>query len=248
MFDKINYDANNSDEGSNLYFKYTESLCRVDLKYCLYLLTLSNIDFTLIESVINDVETLFSKLLYPHNSISILINYIQGKLNKILFNNNYKKFIEEKLQTIINKNKVEVLKPEILQKLSNYYNERCINVWIPLLNKSKDYLEKSIKLMKNEFYTIESGINLYNIIIELADVCILLAENRPSQNPKFVDYNQIVNKINNINKKQQFYDKENDDLPYVGDELVDDVVKNEKLSWTSERVKQEKLKIKNYLK
>ena len=102
--------------------------------------------------------------------------------------------------------------------------------------------------MKNEFYTIESGINLYNIIIELADVCILLAENRPSQNPKFVDYNQIVNKINNINKKQQFYDKENDDLPYVGDELVDDVVKNEKLSWTSERVKQEKLKIKNYLK
>ena len=57
LFDKINYDANNSDEGSNLYFKYTESLCRVDLKYCLYLLTLSNIDFTLIESVINDVET-----------------------------------------------------------------------------------------------------------------------------------------------------------------------------------------------
>jgi len=54
--------------------------------------------------------------------------------------------------------------------------------------------------------------------------------------------------VNSILKKQQFYDKENDDLPYLGDDLVEEGIKNEKLNWTNERIKQEKLKVKNYLK
>jgi hypothetical protein len=248
VFDKVNLETNNSDEGSNLYFKFTDVICRVDLKYCLYLINMNNCDLNLIQSVITDVETLYTKILYPHNSLPILINYVLGKLNKLLFVNNFNKFLEEKMQPIIKKNKIDVIRPDLLQKLSNYYNERSSTVWLPLLNKSKDYFEKTVKLMKNEFYTIESGINLYNIMIELGDVCLLLAENRPSQNPKFIDLNQIVNKVNSIFKKQQFYDKENDDLPYLGDDLVEEGIKNEKLNWTNERIKQEKLKVKNYLK
>ena len=248
IFDKISTEVNNSDEGSNLYFRFTDNLCRVDLKYCLYLLNILNSDLNMIESVIKDVETLSNKLLYPHNSTFILINYIQGKLYKLMFTNNYNQFIEEKMLLIIAKNKIEVIKPEILQKLSNYYNERCINIWIPLLIKSKDFYEKSIKLMKTEFYSIEFGINLYDIMIDLSDVCLLLAENRPSLNPKFADFNQIVNKISSICNKHKFYDKENDDLPHIGDETLEESIKNERITWNNDKIKDEKLKIKNYLK
>ena len=258
--ENISIEINNSDEGYNIYFKYSEFLCRIDLKFLYFLIENQTQDQNLeiIQNIANDVEILANKILYPHNSIKLQLYYFMAKIKKLTFVNDFKQFLNDQIfnfkndsNVIINlmkKNKLEVLRPENMRRISNYFNERCISTWIPNLLASKELYEKSIALMKTEYYTLENGVNLCDILLDTADTLLLLADFRPSIEPKFCDFNQIILKISSLYKKQVFYDKENDFLPHVGDDYLQDEDKNEKKNWVNDKLKVENLLIKNFLK
>ena len=250
--DNINLEINNSDEGYNIYFKYSEFICRLDIKYLYFLTENQNQEqnFEILQSLANDVEVLSNKILYPHNSIKLQLYYIMGKIKKLTFIRDFKEFVNEKIikLNLMKKNKIEVLRSNNMRRISNYFNERCISNWIPLLKRAKELMEKSIGLMKNEFYSLENGINLSDILLDTSDVCLLLAEFRPSIEPKYCDFNQVILKIGSLYKKQVFYDKENDFLPILSDEYLQEEDKNEKKNWISDKQKAENLLVKNFIK
>ena len=251
--ENINLEINNTDEGYNIYFKYSEYICRIDLKFLYFLIEnqTSDQNLEIMQNIANDIEILSNKILYPHNSIKLQLYYIMGKIKKLIFVNDFKNFINDKILHPINlmkKNKLEVLRPENMRRISNYFNERCISHWIPNLLKSKDLMEKSIGLMKTEYYCLENGVTLSDILLDTADVCLLLADYRPSIEPKFCDYNQIVLKISSLYKKQCYYDKENDFLPHLNDDYLQEEEKNEKKNWINDKLKAENLLIKNFIK
>ena len=154
-------------------------MCKTDLRFILYNInnTSTRINIHAINSTLNDLEIIINKLLYPHSSIKILLYHLFGKVNKLAFIYDLQDFLKEKMEKIVKKNKIEIItNSEVLIKFSNHYNERCNTVWKNQLSKSKEYCDKSLAASKGEFYFFEFGFSLQNLLLELADVNLLLAE------------------------------------------------------------------------
>ena len=68
------------------------------------------------------------------------------------------------------------------------------------------------------------------------------------QNLKYVDINQVVSKINSLIKKQVFYDKENDDLPMLKEELIEPDIKDLIKQFKEDKTKNDKSEYVNDIK
>ena len=264
IFDKVNKETNDSEEVDNLYFKYTDILCRIDLRFVMYHLTycssnsytnqekdkifpVERIQFDSLFSVLSDLEILSEKVLYPHNSFRIILNFLFGKLYKIKFIDDLHDFLKEKMSLIAKKEHLEIVSDrELLIKFSNYYNIQCDRVWRDLLKKSREFYEKSVNLIKGEYFTFENGFHLANLLQDLSEVNLLIVQFRPSLLPKYADVNEIVNKINSLINSNKFYQKNN---PIIESEenINTDTNLTDKNNWLDEKVKVEKLQVKNSL-
>ena len=67
-----------------------------------------------------------------------------------------------------------------------------------------------------------SFFSVYNVIVELSDVSLLLGEYAMFENFKFADISQVIVKVESILNKEIYYDKENDDLPLLREELIEE--------------------------
>ena len=256
ILEKPSKELNDSDEGFNIYFKYTDLISKVDLRFVYFQLTnpqlsSNRLNLDSIASVLNDLQIISNKSLYPHSSFKITLLFLQAKLLKLNFLYDLHDYLKEKMTKLLKSNfsSTEIASTrEVMLKFSNYYNQRCSQVWSKLLFKSKDNLEKCISLLKGEFYTFSLKLELHQILLELSDVNILLAEYRPSLNPKYCDVNQIIRKINNLAKSSKFYDKENDDLPYLNESEIEMDLKMEKSNWMDEKIKQDKILVRNLIR
>ena len=75
------------------------------------------------------------------------------------------------------------------------------------MREAKENFEKSLELVKNDFFLFENGFSVLDITTQLADISMLLAEYKMYQNLKYADISQVVTKINSLISKQVFYDK-----------------------------------------
>ena len=258
-YDKDNYQKPkieyNEDTFENLYYKYTDLICKIELKYA-YMQIMSennNVNLNLCLSVLKDLEFMLKKQLYPHTYYLISVNYCYGMISKIKFINAVREFLKSKfLENIkmLKKNNLEVLtvNKEVLHQYSHYFNEKCAKVFLPLLKESKNYFEKSLELAKTDFFLFENGFSLLNLTTQLADISILIAEYQIHQKLKYADINQVVNKINSLMNKQIYYDKENDDLPMLKEEFIEDNTKTLIEGFKEFKNKKEKIEYNNYIR
>ena len=215
-------------KGENVYDRYCELICKIELKYLLFQFIskeIPQINMKTILSVLNDLEIMVKKLLYPHSIYSIVINYIRGLICKIDFIADLNDFLQSKFYgnlKMLKKNNIDTLTldKQTLFTFSNYYNEKCIKKWRPLLSQSKDYFEAALSLSKtnNESLFFENGFSLEMITSQLADISFFLSEYTMINNFKYCDFKQVVNKIRSLIEKEIFYDNEKDDLPQ-GEEI-----------------------------
>jgi hypothetical protein len=246
LYENSNGDINNTFEGENVYFKFTELLCRTDIKFILYILNNNQVrDFDALKETLNDIELLCNKILYPHNGIKSSIFYLKGKINKLQFLNSLNNFLKE-FEAIKKKNLIEVISDKILATFSNNYNEICITKWQGLLTTAKENFEKSVFQLKGDFYFLENGLNLYTFLEELSDTLLLLSEYRPNYNMKFADMEAIVTKIQSIIKIGNYIYKDN--IEPSSPRESDTLVKTESVNWQSEKLKKEKILVKNYIR
>jgi hypothetical protein len=254
IFEKPSKEINESDEGENLYFKFTDLVCRLDMRYVYFNLlgstsSPSKINLEGIISVLDDLLVMSNKLLYPHNSFKIILFFLIAKVNKLSFISDIYQYLKDKMNKVMKKFNLEILTSrDILIKFSNYFNKRCVNNWTPTLKKAKEFLEKSVSLLQGEFYTYELGFNTSQILLELSDVNLLLCEYRPNIISKYCDLNQVVNKVNSLLLTKKFYENETDDLLKLPDDLLSAENKNEKISWINDREKNEKILCKNLIR
>jgi len=62
---------------------------------------------------------------------------------------------------------------------------------VPLLQNAKEYLKKCLNIMKGECIFMENNINIEDILMDLAEICILLREYRPRVTYKYVDLSEL---------------------------------------------------------
>ena len=249
---KIEYDENTFE---NLYYKYTDLICKIELKYVIMQIMSdnTNVNLNLCLSVLKDLEFMLKKRLYPHTYYLIVVYYSYGMISKINFINAVKEFLKTKFldnEKMLKKNNLEVLtvNKDILYQYSHYFNEKCAKVFLPLLKESKSYFEKSLEVAKTDFFLFENGFSLLDLTTQLADINILIAEYQIHQNLKYADINQVVNKINTLMNKQVFYDKENDDLPMLKEEFLEDNTKSLVEQFKESKTKSEKIEYNNYIR
>ena len=76
-------------KGDNLYNRYTDLICKIEIKYLLFNFLAKSYtkmsSMKVILSVIKDLEVMMKKQLYPHSYYSIVVNYIYGLISKIDF-------------------------------------------------------------------------------------------------------------------------------------------------------------------
>jgi len=263
FFEKISKDSNDSDEGANLYFKYTDIICKIDLKFVLYQLVSSSsnyfnpisftsdlverIQFESIQSVLLDLEIINERLLYPHNSFKIILYYLLGKMYKTKFISDLSDFISEKMAIAAKKENIEILtNKEVLAKFSNYYNITCSQTWVSLLTKSREYFEKSLSYTKGEFYVCEDGFSYDKLLLDLSEVNMLSAQFRPLLTPKYADLNQIVNKISALIKTNKFYEDHTENLPNLNE--IEESLKIERNTWLDDKDKNERILCRNFIR
>ena len=243
VFENPNYDKENysnpkveypEDTFENIYYKYNDLICKIDLKYVYFQICNpsknNEINVQLCESILKDLLVMFPKLLYQHNYYKSLTYYLIGMLKKVKLIKCLKAFLEKNFlenQKLLKKNTLEVLTLDkiILFKYCHYFNESCNKQFLPILKEAKENFEKSLDLVKNDFFIFENGFSVLDITTQLADVSMLLAEYKMYQNLKYADISQVVTKINSLITKQVFYDKENDDLPLLKEESIDNDMK-----------------------
>ena len=68
------------------------------------------------------------------------------------------------------------------------------------------------------------------------------------QNLKYADINQVVSKINSLINRQVFYDRPNDDLQYLKEELLDQEIKDLINQFKEDKTKKDKNEYVNYIK
>ena len=244
IFENPNYDKDNysnpkieyqKDTFENVYYKYTELICKIDLKYVYFLICNPNknheVNVQLCESILKDLSVMLDKLLYQHTYYKTLLYYLTGILHKIKFVKYLKAFLEKNFienQKLLKKNNIEVLTLDkiILFKYCHYFNEACNKQFLPALRDAKESFQKALETCKNDFFIFENGFNVLDITSQLADISILLAEYKMHQNLKYADINQVVVKINSLMNRQLFYDKPNDDLQYLKEESLDQDMKD----------------------
>ena len=196
---------------------------------------------------------MFDKCLYLHNYYKSLVYYLYGILKKVTLIKSMKEFLKKYFidnQKMLKKNNIEVLTLDkaILFKYCHYFNEACNKKFLPLLREAKSNFEQSLDFVKTEFFLFENNFSVLDITSQLADVCILLAEYKMHQNLKYVDINQVVSKINSLIKKQVFYDKENDDLPMLKEELIEPDIKDLIKQFKEDKTKNDKSEYVNDIK
>ena len=265
IFESENYDKENytqpkveypPDTFENIYYKYTDLICKIDLKYAYFLICNTKnteINIPLCESVLKDLVVMFDKCLYQHNYYKSLVYYLYGILKKVTLIKSMKEFLKKYFidnQKMLKKNNIEVLTLDkaILFKYCHYFNEACNKKFLPLLREAKSNFEQSLDFVKTEFFLFENNFSVLDITSQLADVCILLAEYKMHQNLKYVDINQVVSKINSLIKKQVFYDKENDDLPMLKEELIEPDIKDLIKQFKEDKTKNDKSEYVNDIK
>ena len=237
-YDKENYSAPKieypKDTFENIYYKYTELICKIDLKYVYFQICCPNknneINIQLCESILKDLLIMFDKILYQHNYYKTLVFYLFGMIQKIKFIKYLKDFLQKNFlenQKLLKKNNLEVLTLDkiILFKYCHYFNEACNKQFLPTLREAKENFKKALDICKNDFFIFENGFTVLDITSQLADISMLLAEYKMYQNLKYADINQVVTKINSLINRQAFYDRDNDDLQYLKEENIDPDIK-----------------------
>ena len=259
-YDKENYNSckieNNKDAFENIYYKFTDLLCKLELKYVYFQIinnSINSIDIKLCSSILKDLEIIIKRQLFPHTMYLIIINYLKGIISKYKFNKSLKEFLQSEFINdfkLLKKNNIDVLtvNKEILFKFNHYYNEKIYKEWSPSLKESKKFFEEALTIAKTDFYIFENNFSILDILKELSDVSLLLAEYDINKNLKYVDYSQIVNKINSLINTQHFYDKENDDLPYLKEEYVGDELKDKINEFKNKKTSVDNKEYNNYIK
>ena len=266
IFENPNYDKDNysipkieyqKDTFENIYYKYTELICKIDLKY-VYFQTCNpqknnEINIQLCESILKDLLIMFDKLLYRHTYYKTLTYYLIGMLHKIKFVKYLKAFLQKNFlenQKLLKKNNLEVLTLDkiILFKYCHYFNEACNKQFLPTLKQAKENFKKALDFCKNDFFIFENSFSVLDITSQLADISILLAEYKMHQNLKYADINQVVVKINSLMNRQIFYDKPNDDLQYLKEENLDQDMKDLIKQFKEDKNKKDKNEYVNYIK
>ena len=149
IFENPNYDKDNysslkieypKDTFENVYYRYTELICKIDLNYVYFLICNPNkhheVNVQLCESILKDLLIMLDKLLYQHTYYKTLVYYLTGVLNKIKFMKNLKTFLEKNFienEKLLKKNNIEVLTLDkmILFKYCHYFNEACNKQFLP---------------------------------------------------------------------------------------------------------------------
>ena len=260
-YDKDNYSKAKveyqKDTFENIYYKYTELICKIDLKYVYFQISNpsknNEINIQLCESILKDLLIMFEKILYQHTYYKTLTYYLFGMLNKIKFIKQLKSFLEKNFlenQKLLKKNNIEVLTLDkmILFKYCHYFNEACNKEFLPTLKEAKENFKKALDTCKNDFFIFESGFSVLDITTQLADISILLAEYKMHQNLKYADINQVVVKINSLINRQIFYDKPSDDLQYLKEETIDNDMKEMIKQFKEDKNKKDKNEYVNDIK
>ena len=266
IFENPNYDKDNysipkieyqKDTFENIYYKYTELICKIDLKYVYFQICNpqknNEINIQLCESILKDLLIMFDKLLYQHTYYKTLTYYLIGMLHKIKFVKYLKAFLQKNFlenQKLLKKNNLEVLTLDkiILFKYCHYFNEACNKQFLPTLKQAKENFKKALDFCKNDFFIFENSFSVLDITSQLADISILLAEYKMHQNLKYADINQVVVKINSLMNRQIFYDKPNDDLQYLKEENLDQDMKDLIKQFKEDKNKKDKNEYVNYIK
>ena len=266
IFENPNYDKENyskpkieyqKDTFENIYYKYTELICKIDLKYVYFQICNpqknNEINIQLCESILKDLLIMFDKLLYQHTYYKTLAYYLIGMLHKIKFVKYLKEFLQKNFlenEKLLKKNNIEVLTLDkiILFKYCHYFNEACNKQFLPTLNEAKENFKKALDFCKNDFFIFENGFTVLDITTQLADISILLAEYKMHQNLKYADINQVVVKINTLMNRQIFYDKPNDDLQYLKEENLDQNMKELIKQFKEDKNRKDKNEYVNYIK
>ena len=266
IFENPNYDKDNylspkieyqKDTFENIYYKYTELICKIDLKYVYFQICNpqknNEINIQLCESILKDLLIMFDKLLYRHTYYKTLTYYLIGMLHKIKFVKYLKAFLQKNFlenQKLLKKNNLEVLTLDkiILFKYCHYFNEACNKQFLPTLKQAKENFKKALDFCKNDFFIFENSFSVLDITSQLADISILLAEYKMHQNLKYADINQVVVKINSLMNRQIFYDKPNDDLQYLKEENLDQDMKDLIKQFKEDKNKKDKNEYVNYIK
>ena len=266
IFENPNYDKDNytqpkvefpKDTFENIYYKYSELICKIDLKYVYFQICNpsknNEINIKLCKSILKDLLVMFDKLLYQHNYYRALTYYLMGILQKIKFVKYLKEFLEKNFlvnQKLLKKNNIEVLTLDklILFKYCHYFNEACNKQFLPTLKEAKNYFQKALDICKNDFFIFENGFTVLDITTQLSDISMLLAEYKMHQNLKYADINQVVSKINSLINRQVFYDRPNDDLQYLKEELLDQEIKDLINQFKEDKTKKDKNEYVNYIK
>ena len=260
----LNKKVNTNISNYNIYFKYNDTLTKMELRY-VYLLINKNLkvntdildnkteykvasetkDQSKITNKINeninnlislisdkeiksyykildDASVLSKKMLYSSNFNNISLLYLKSKLKYIEFCKQFNNFVKEKIFSLFNKKsiKLEIFNKDSLIAFTNYYSISVKNQWIPILEESFNYLEQALCLFENDNIYGEFEINLLTVINSSIDILQIICEFRPNINPKFIDIYNIVDKINKITKFDLYYDKEQDDLPTLYNDVI----------------------------
>ena len=249
-----------SSPGPNIYSPYIDLICKIEIKYALFNVMIDNqmLNTKLISSVLNDLAIMVNKQLYSHTYYNIIINYIYGMLAKAKFVEDIRVFLQDKFYAnlkLLKRNNIELLtiNKEILFMFSAYYNENVITKWTPLLQEAKTRFEKALTLAKSEFYLFENSFSVLDIVSELADVNMLLAEYQPNNKFKYVNLIQTITKIKKLIQTQKFYDDEDDELYLLNDDDIKEDsnemnIKNERDAFINEKNARENTLRINYLK
>mmetsp|Transcript_8677 Transcript_8677/g.7622 ORF Transcript_8677/g.7622 Transcript_8677/m.7622 type:complete len:130 (+) Transcript_8677:1662-2051(+) len=93
------------------------------------------------------------------------------------------------------------------------FSEELKNTLVPCLEKAKDYLKKSLKLLRDECLLFENNIQAEEAFILMSQVCMYLREYRPRHNFKYYKAKDIEKYCQEKGESQiDNFDKHLDDL------------------------------------
>lgn len=152
------------------------------------------------------VENILDRHFKMTISLRLLMNYLIGLFHKRKFiekilefqskyvqkyiqdkNKKYKKLVDRLPYRDLSRNRFLLDLPNFSQKLKEEF--------LPLLLIAKDYMQKSLSILKGECLFFENGLKIEEILVCFSEICLLLREYRPRIRYNYVDIADLESKF-----------------------------------------------------
>ena len=247
----IDRKTNSSLIGHNKFYKLNWLVYTMEYVYLLEVLKGSQTEASQIEVISNlatDLQQIQEKLLYklPEDKIAML--FIKGKIEVQRFKVSFSEFEKNEIIPKCAKMKIEVVDKDKLTEISNSFVANCQNIWLPTLEKSISLLNSAVEAAEGYFYQYPT-FSVKEIMEQLVEIYGLKALLQSLKTPKFADLLSVVTKISALNTRKQYFDREDDDLPFKDEKTVNANEKEAKEAWEKARKinKEKELKLNNLL-